>query len=423
MENSKIMYCIGCESRKKILERGHINCLLECGHFQNRRTIEYVSLIIINQEIDENYEGEPYMWLSERINEEKAMYKMYNCPGGHMIKEETEKEAIKREVYEETNFVLTKEEMIKKIGTLIIENNKNREKGLKVIHVYEMITEERLQNTETQNLGPWKLYTFNEVLELPVIDSVKYYICKKIKQLVRQKQFLLVEGTISSGKSTLIEEYLLPMWNKMAEGIETIEEAKAIPEATLSEELKPELKKFYDKEISPIEFQRIIESHYFKILCEEILFDKKEEGRYILDRNQTSTYIFSKNSNISNEEIEDLKKNREYFDEIIKNGHIIFVKSSRERVIKNQKKRARIEEKSIDINYLEELHDAYFYLMKEAYKPVLANEGTFIIADISIIDNTKNIKRKKNRRNIKGQVEEILEKATEELEYRKVKSN
>jgi ADP-ribose pyrophosphatase YjhB (NUDIX family) len=413
------MYCIECKDRKKILRKGHMNCLLECGCLQNQKTIEYVSLIIVNEEIDENYEGKSYMWLSERINERKAMYKMYNCPGGHINEGETEREAIEREVYEETNLVLTKEGMIKKIGTLTVENDKNREKGLKVIHVYEIITEERLQNTETQNLGPWKLYTFNEVLELSVIDSVKYYMCEKIKQLVRQKQFLIVEGTIGSGKSTTIEEYLLPTWNEMAEGMETVEKAEAIPEVTLSEELKPKLKEFYEGKILPIEFQRIIESHYFKILCEEILFDKKKEGRYILDRNQTSTYIFSKNSNISNEEIEDLKKNREYFDEIIKNGHIIFIKSSRERVIKNQKKRARTEEESIDINYLEALHDVYFYLMKEAYKPILIDENTSIIEDISIIDNTKNIKRKKNHRSIRRQVKEILEKVTDELELRK----
>src|ERR1051325_3888935 len=95
----------------------------------------------------------------------ESMNKMYNCPGGHINEDETEKEAIEREVYEETNLILT-EGTIKKIGTLIVENNKNREKGLKIIHVYEIITEEQLQNTETQNLGPWKPYTFNEVLEL-----------------------------------------------------------------------------------------------------------------------------------------------------------------------------------------------------------------------------------------------------------------
>ena len=408
------MYCINCENKKKILEEGHFNCMLECGHVQNRKTIEYVSLIIVKQEIDENYKEEPYMWLSERINENKAMYKIYNCPGGHMNEEETEKEAIEREIYEETSLNLTYEKKIKKIDTLIVNNNKNREKGIKVIHIYELITEEQLLNTETQNLGPWKLYTFNEVLELSVIDSVKYYICKKIKQLVKQKQFLLIEGTISAGKSTLIEKYLLPTWKEWTE-----KEVEIIPEATLSEELKPKLKEFYDKLILPIEFQRIIESHYFKILCKEILFDKKKEGRYILDRNQTSTYIFSKNSDIRKEEVEDLKKNREYFDEIIKNGYIVFIKSSRERVIENQKKRARLEEKSIDIKYLEELHDAYFYLMKEAYKLVMITEETSIIEEISIIDNTKDISRKKNRKIIKRQVQEVIEKATDEIECRK----
>src|ERR1051325_3842880 len=127
------MYCITCKDRKKILGRGSMNCFLECGHFQNRRSIEYVSLIIVNEEINENYKGRPYMWLSERINEKKAMYKMYNCPGGHINEGETEREAIEREVYEETNLILT-EGIIKEIGTLTVENNKNRERGLKVIH-------------------------------------------------------------------------------------------------------------------------------------------------------------------------------------------------------------------------------------------------------------------------------------------------
>jgi len=120
------------------------------------------------------------------------------------------------------------------------------------------------------------------------------------------------------------------------------------------------------------------------------------------------------------EEIEDLKKNREYFDEIIKNGYIIFIKSSRERVIENQRKRARMEEKSIDTRYLEELHDAYYYLMKEAYKSVIITEDTSIIEEMSIIDNTKDINRKKNQKNIKRQVQEVIEKATDEIEHRKL---
>src|SRR5207237_4507670 len=101
---------------------------------------------------------------------------------------------------------------LKKIGTITIDNNNNRDYGKKMIYVYELITNvdkiSRIpSNTEPENLGPWKQFSFLEVLNLPVIDSVKYYMCEKIKQLTSTKYFLFIEGTIGSGKSTLIKKY------------------------------------------------------------------------------------------------------------------------------------------------------------------------------------------------------------------------
>src|SRR5205807_1980313 len=155
---------------------------------------------------------------------------------------------------------------LSKVGTITIDNNKNRDYGKKIIYIYELITTidniSRIPcNTEPENLGPWKQFSFLEILNLPVIDSVKYYICEKI------------------------------------------------------------------------------EKEYFYVLCKHVLFNGLKEAIYIFDRNQTSTYIFSKFSNIPKEEIKQIKKNREYFDELIKKGTCVFINSSRERVLMNKQMR------------------------------------------------------------------------------------
>src|SRR5215208_5069233 len=384
--------------------------LMTCNHLQSVFTYEYVSLIVINQKITENYNGEPYMWLSERINEEKSMYELFNCPGGLIYHGESEEEALFRETMEETTLNLMEEPIPWKIGTFTIENNENQDMGIKVIHVYELITSSILVDIEFESLGPWKLYSFREVLELPVIDTIKWYMCRKIKQLLEKKQFLAIEGTVGAGKSTLIENYIQPYWNEAYHSEEANEGVKIIPEAALSDEMRPKLKELYEEKITLLEFQEIIESKYFEVLCEQILFDKREKGRYLLDRSQISTIIFSKKGELSSKEIKRIKKNREYFDEVIKKGHIIFIKSTRERVLKNKMIRARKEEEAATIKFLEELHDAYYYLMRKAYKPIIVH-GTSIIETISIINNSKNINSSKNRKALRKQVRKVVNEA------------
>ena len=312
------------------------------------KIIKYVSIILVNKHLNErNRYYEPYMWLSERINQYKPMYQLYNCPGGHMKENESEEEALRRELKEETNWILWDKPELSKIGTITIDNNKNRDYGKKIIYIYELITTvdniSRIPcNTEPENLGPWKQFSFLEILNLPVIDSVKYYICEKIKQLISTKYFLFIEGTIGAGKSTLIKKYFYDLIGyheaEKWKGVKVILTIP-LPEVTVTNRMEKDLQNFYEKKITPKEFQDKIEKEYFYVLCKHVLFNGLKEAIYIFDRNQTSTYIFSKFSNIPKEEIKQIKKNREYFDELIKKGTCVFINSSRERVLMNKQMR------------------------------------------------------------------------------------
>src|SRR5436309_4090499 len=221
------------------------------------------------------------MWLSERINQNKPMYQLYNCPGGHMNEYESEEDALRRELKEETSWILWNNPELTKIRTITIDNNNNRDYGKKMIYVYELISVvdniSRIpSNTEPENLGPWKQFSFLEILNLPVIDSVKYYICEKIKQLISTKHFLFIEGTIGAGKSTLIKKYFYDLigyheaekW-KGDKVILTI----SLPEVTVTNRMEKDLKNFYEKKITPKEFQDKIEKEYFYVLCRYVLFN------------------------------------------------------------------------------------------------------------------------------------------------------
>ena len=63
--------------------RGHETPHL-CKLHNLEKVTKYVSIIMLKHEINpENYEN-PFMYLSQRINPNKSMYKQYQCPGGHI---------------------------------------------------------------------------------------------------------------------------------------------------------------------------------------------------------------------------------------------------------------------------------------------------------------------------------------------------
>src|ERR1700731_1081748 len=104
---------------------------------KQRKTIKYVSMIIINQEVDRNLRNKKFMWLSKRENPDKAMYEYMQCAGGHIEENEDLEEAIIREVKEETNLNIM--DKWKNLTTFVIENDQDREKGRKEITIFEHI--------------------------------------------------------------------------------------------------------------------------------------------------------------------------------------------------------------------------------------------------------------------------------------------
>ena len=58
--------------------------------------------------------------------------------------------------------------------------------------------------------------------------------------------------------------------------------------------------------------------------------------------------------------------------------------------------------------------------MRKAYKPIII-QGVSIIEKISIVDNSENINKSKNRKTLEKQVKIAVDEATEELVYRSLK--
>src|SRR5436305_15056737 len=92
-----------------------------------------------------------------------------------------------------------------------------------------------------------------EILNLPVIDSVKYYMCEKIKQLTSTKYFLFIEGTIGAGKSTLIKKYFYNLIGyyeaEKWKGVKVILTI-TLPEVTITKRMEKDLQNFYNKKIT-----------------------------------------------------------------------------------------------------------------------------------------------------------------------------
>src|SRR5215510_3418092 len=109
---------------------------------------------------------------------------------------------------------------------------------------------------------------FIELMNKPVIDSIKEYIVNLIQTRTQNWKISVFEGAIGVGKSTIINM------------ISTL--CTKVPEPALSDRVKPELKKFYKGEITPLEFQYIIEKEYFYVLC-ELLENNHENIPIILD--------------------------------------------------------------------------------------------------------------------------------------------
>ena len=315
----------------------------------------YYSTIILKIKDEESY------WISKRINPMKSMYELWQTPGGHINENETSIEAAQRELEEETGIQCNKENLIK-YCTWKSKNNQeeNREKGQREVDIFlcEMDIIIKPKNKEPFNQTDWRLEPLWKIMQLEVINSLKEYICEKIRRHIVEKEIICLEGTIGAGKTTITnyfpEEYKI----------------RNIPEVTISEKMKDNLKIFYENKIkfkddkerlhqNTYWFQQEIIIEYFKVLQYEILEKPTDVEVIVFDRNQRSTKIFSEFNGLTKEEIVKLGKNDEYYDQIINKATILYIKTSNKRMKKNLDSRQREQEKSISLDYCKELRKFY----------------------------------------------------------------
>ena len=364
--------------------------IFDNSHFIHEPTHEYVTIIALenDKEIDENYDGKPVFWLHKRINLAKAMFGYYGCPGGHIEKEDKKVkeptiEAAQREFSEETSEYIPKNKFQPEFCVEYIQQLDDHEKGVRHCYTFSAKGKFIMNHGEPNNHSEWKLYTFQEVLSMKCIDDFEEYVRRTIQRLVQHKNFWIKEGAIAQGKSFL-QRYFPKDWKEIPEVSvsKTFVNKEGESELTKFYEYLKEEKRFLNKEITEQEFQQLviekrlnstlvfqekIEKEYFKIMCEQILFDKEKEKTYVWDRCQQSTTIFARFNKISEKEIQRLKSHEFYFDEIIKKSVVIYIYTSVHQMIKNEQKRKRAEEKDLDVEYLKNLKKEYYSLMIGAY--------------------------------------------------------
>jgi len=409
--------------------------IFDNSHFTHGATHEYVSIIALetDKEIDESYNGKPIFWLHQRINIEKAMFEYYGCPGGH-IEEKDKKireptiEAAQREFSEETGEYIPKDKFQSEFCKEYVQQLDDHEKGVRHCYIFSTKGKFIMDNIEPKNHSEWKLYTFQEVLSMKCIDDFEEYIRKTIQRLVQHKNFWIKEGAIAQGKSFL-QKYFPKEWKEIPEVTvsKTFINKEGESELTKFYEYLKEEKRYLNKEISEEEFQRIvvekrlnsnivfqekIEKEYFKVLCDQVLFDEKKEETYVWDRSQQSTTIFARFNGMKEKEIQKLKSHEFYFDEIIKRSVVIYIYTSVRQTIQNEQKRKRLEEKDLDIKYLRELKERYYSLMIEAYgnKPLkIRSFENFNISETNIFKKLwRNIDPKKEQR-LQKKLNDVLE--------------
>src|SRR5436190_12081975 len=120
---------------------------------------EFVSIILKDKD------GK--LWLTKRINKEKPLYGKYSCPGGKMEENESIRQACSRELLEETNLTIKKDdESLKYIQTDEYSDNREGYVNTKrIVHLYELENEETPVNTEPQNHEGWKKFILSEIME------------------------------------------------------------------------------------------------------------------------------------------------------------------------------------------------------------------------------------------------------------------
>jgi deoxyadenosine/deoxycytidine kinase len=199
------------------------------------------------------------------------------------------------------------------------------------------------------------------------------------------KNIICIEGNIGVGKTTLIEQLQMYM-NDTDFIFEPVELWKNIKD-TNNENM---LQKFYnDQERWAYSFQTLAYITYMKDIEDKLRTSKA--SNIVLDRSlDTNKYIFEKmlynNKKIS--EIEHQMYNLwfDFYNDYVRkefNNIIIYLKCDPKIALERIKKRGRIEEQNIDLDYLNQIH--------QYHEEWLLNKDNVIIIDCNNEINVQNI--------------------------------
>ena len=151
----------------------------------------------------------PYEYLiSKRLNP-TGIYKnkgYWNCPGGSREKGETFTQCAEREFQQECGW--KNHPKIKYYGKLHFIDNENEERLIK-IYIMDIWSEDliHIQNAEPDKHSPWIHKPLTEIMLLPIINSLEYYIKQEL-QIQTIPKLIIIEGVDGCGKTTLANEII-----------------------------------------------------------------------------------------------------------------------------------------------------------------------------------------------------------------------
>ena len=151
----------------------------------------------------------PYEYLiSKRLNP-AGIYQQrgyFQCSGGSRKKNETFYKCAKREFIEECGW--NNHTQIKHYDTM---EYLDEEKEQRIVKIYTMDISSKdlihIKNMEPEKQSPWIHKPLTEIMLLPVIGSLEYYVKKEL-QIQTIPKLILIEGIDGCGKTTLIENIM-----------------------------------------------------------------------------------------------------------------------------------------------------------------------------------------------------------------------
>jgi thymidine kinase len=200
------------------------------------------------------------------------------------------------------------------------------------------------------------------------IDIYIYLILVYLYIMIQDKWYI-VEGNIGSGKSTLLEKLTD---NKQ---YEVVREPVNLWLNIKGSDDKNILQNFYE---DPERYAYIFQSMVFKTRLESLDCEQKKPVRFSERSIWTDKYVFGK-SCVDSKKMNGLETNcyHFWFDWLEKKfwkkpDGIIYLRTSPEKCMERMKERARNEESSVPLDYLEELHQYHEdWLSKWTTTPVL----------------------------------------------------